>query len=77
MPADSSQNFPLDASVLDQLACPACRGALQLDGARLVCVACGRGYPIVDGIPALIAERGIKKTTLQNDSMRIPGKDAS
>jgi len=41
----------------DQLACPACLGDLRLDGERLVCAGCGRGYPIVDGIPVLIAER--------------------
>jgi hypothetical protein len=57
MPADSSQSFAFDPSVVDQLACPACLGALRLDEMRLVCAACGRAYPIVDGIPALIAGR--------------------
>ena len=57
MPADSSQNFPFDASVLDQLACPACLGALRVDEDRLVCAGCGREYPVVDGIPALIDGR--------------------
>jgi hypothetical protein len=46
-----------DASVLEQLACPACLGALRAEQARLVCAGCGRAYPIVDGIPVLIAER--------------------
>jgi hypothetical protein len=46
-----------DAAVLAQLACPACHGDLRLEGSRLDCVACGRGYPIVDGIPVLIVER--------------------
>ena len=55
MPADSSQNFPFDASVRDQLACPACLGALRVDEDRLVCAGSGREYPVVDGIPALIA----------------------
>jgi hypothetical protein len=49
--------FPFDTTVLDQLACPACLGELRLDEMRLVCPACGRAYPIVDGIPVLIAER--------------------
>jgi uncharacterized protein YbaR (Trm112 family) len=44
------------ASVLDQLACPTCFGDLHLDGPRLGCDGCGRIYPIVDGIPVLIAE---------------------
>lgn len=57
MPADSSQSLRFDASVLEQLACPACLDALRLEGAQLVCAGCGRGYPVVDGIPVLIAER--------------------
>jgi uncharacterized protein len=48
---------PLLASVLDQLACPACFGDLHLDGPRLLCDGCGRIYPIVDGIPVLIVEQ--------------------
>jgi hypothetical protein len=55
MPADSSHL--LNETVLDLLACPACLGALRVDGAWLVCAGCGRGYPVVDGIPALIAGR--------------------
>jgi uncharacterized protein YbaR (Trm112 family) len=61
MPADRSQPFQFDESVLDQLACPACLGGLTLVGARLVCSGCGRGYEIVEGIPVLIAERAVKE----------------
>ena len=39
------------------LACPACHGDLGAEGEWLRCVECGRAYPVVDGIPALIAER--------------------
>ena len=46
-----------DEKVLEQLACPACRGDLRLDTERIVCVACGRAYPIIDGIPMLIPNR--------------------
>jgi uncharacterized protein YbaR (Trm112 family) len=47
-----------DASILVQLACPACYGELRAEASQLVCcIACGRRYPIVDGIPALIIER--------------------
>jgi uncharacterized protein len=48
-----------DAKVLGQLACPACRGDLRAETApaSLICRACGRAYPIVDGIPVLIVER--------------------
>jgi uncharacterized protein YbaR (Trm112 family) len=51
-----------DSSVVARLACPACHGDLRLDDLHLddlhlICTACSRKYPIVDGIPALIVER--------------------
>jgi uncharacterized protein YbaR (Trm112 family) len=52
-----SRHVPLNSAVLNLLACPACQGALSVDEQRLVCAICGRAYPIVDGIPVLIAER--------------------
>ncbi len=42
---------------MSQLACPACLGELRLGELHLLCAACGRAYPIVDGIPMLIAGR--------------------
>jgi len=57
MPADSATPPAFDPSVLEQLACPACLGKLRLEAARLLCTACTRAYPIVDGIPVLIAAR--------------------
>lgn len=46
-----------DINVLSELACPACFGDLRLDASRLICIACTRAYPIIDGIPVLIVER--------------------
>ena len=57
MPAESSHSYALAPSVVDQLACPACLGALRLVEDKLLCAECGRLYPIVDGIPVLIAGR--------------------
>ncbi|HEY1210634.1 MAG TPA: Trm112 family protein [Terracidiphilus sp.] len=57
MAADSTALPTFEPSVVDQLACPDCHGALSLEDARLICAACGRAYPIVDGIPVLIAGR--------------------
>jgi len=67
MPADSSLPSTFDTSVVSQLACPACRGELRLEEARLVCGDCGRGYPVVDGIPVLIAGRAVES----NPSKRL------
>jgi uncharacterized protein YbaR (Trm112 family) len=55
--AGQSGPFALDSWVLGQLACPACLGDLRMEAARLVCEGCGRAYPVVDGIPVLIAGR--------------------
>ena len=57
MPASPSQPFQLDPALAAQLACPACRGDLRLEAARLICAVCSRSYRIVDGIPVLIADR--------------------
>jgi hypothetical protein len=60
MPDNPKRPFHIDAAVLDLLACPVCLGGLSVQEERLVCAACGRGFPIVDGIPVLIAERAAK-----------------
>jgi hypothetical protein len=57
MPADPVRPLAFDPSILDQLACPACLGNLRLEANRLLCQACSRAYPIVDGIPVLIPDR--------------------
>jgi uncharacterized protein YbaR (Trm112 family) len=60
MSADhSGQSGNFDARVLERLACPVCFGELRLDvsGQRICCAGCLRIYPLVDGIPVLIAER--------------------
>lgn len=43
------------SAIAEFLVCPACRGELDLDPDRLVCTNCSASYPIVDGIPVLIA----------------------
>jgi hypothetical protein len=46
------------------LACPVCLGTLRLQESTVVCVGCGRIYPVVDGIPVLIADRAVPGATL-------------
>jgi uncharacterized protein YbaR (Trm112 family) len=57
MPADPASNLAFDASILSQLACPICLVELRHEENCLHCVGCGRAYPIIDGIPVLIADR--------------------
>ena len=42
--------------LLTLLVCPADRAKLNLKGDALECTACGRRYPIRDGIPIMIVE---------------------
>lgn len=63
MRGDSESSFQIDPLVVDQLACPVCLGGVRLDLGRLVCEGCGRTYPVVDGIPVLIADRAENETS--------------
>ena len=57
MKTKPEQPAQFDATIVSELACPVCFGELRLETLRLVCAGCGRGYPVIDGIPVLIAER--------------------
>jgi hypothetical protein len=50
--------MPLNPELLDLLACPKCKGKLELraDEAAFVCRACKLVYAIVDDIPNFIIE---------------------
>jgi uncharacterized protein YbaR (Trm112 family) len=41
----------------NDLACPVCFAGLQFSASAVLCTACGRNYPVVDGIPVLIPGR--------------------
>jgi hypothetical protein len=49
----------LTAEDLFWVVCPVCRQPLQLETESIRCQGCGRRYPIVDGIPVLLADRAI------------------
>lgn len=52
----------LDPSLLEILACPACKAPLRVDEAgfdgegALVCTGCGLAYPVRDDIPVLLVD---------------------
>ena len=46
----------IDPVLLEILACPACKTPIKEEGERLVCVACGRRYPIREGIPVMLID---------------------
>jgi len=46
----------IDKELLDILACPACRGDVELKNNKIVCKGCGKKYPIKDDIPIMLIE---------------------
>lgn len=56
--ASASGASTLSPEILTRLACPVCRGGLAWEGGQILCKGCQRRYPVQDGIPVLIAERG-------------------
>jgi uncharacterized protein YbaR (Trm112 family) len=48
----------IDARLLAILVCPACRGKVRpvSQEDRIACEACGRVYPVRDGIPVMLVE---------------------
>ena len=50
----------IDKELLDILACPACKADVELKNDKIVCIKCGRKYPIKDGIPIMLIEEAEK-----------------
>jgi uncharacterized protein YbaR (Trm112 family) len=46
----------ISPELLKILACPMCKKKVELKGEELVCVECGRRYPIKDGIPNMLPD---------------------
>ncbi len=57
---DEERSAMISQELLDILACPACKTKVVLEEEMLVCHACGRKYPIRDGIPIMLIEEGDK-----------------
>lgn len=52
----------IDKELLDILACPKCKGDIQLTekGDGLICDACKLIYPIKDDIPVMLIDEAVK-----------------
>ncbi len=61
---NNKKNEIISQNLLDILACPACKTAIQLieykkDAHGLKCAHCKRIYPIRDGIPVMLIDEAI------------------
>jgi uncharacterized protein YbaR (Trm112 family) len=54
--------MPIDQELLDILACPKCKGPIQLEngGSTLVCHSCRLKYRIEDDIPVMLIDEAEK-----------------
>ena len=46
----------IDKELLEILACPACKGDVELKDNKIVCKVCKKRYPVRDGIPVMLIE---------------------
>ena len=46
----------IDEELLKILACPACKGDVELNNDKIVCVKCKRRYPIKNDIPIMLVD---------------------
>ncbi|MBN2158893.1 MAG: Trm112 family protein [Spirochaetes bacterium] len=48
----------IDTKLIEILACPACRGDIEYNAKeeKIVCIECGRRYPVRDGIPVMLVD---------------------
>ncbi len=46
----------IDKELLEILACPACKAPVVQRDDRIVCTACGRRYPIREGIAVMLVD---------------------
>ena len=54
---DEDQTEPIiDPELLALLVCPVDKQPVRIEGHTLVCLMCGRIYPVEDGIPNMIVE---------------------
>jgi uncharacterized protein YbaR (Trm112 family) len=52
----------IDKTLLEILACPACKQDIRLEGDRIICTnpSCGLKYPVRDGIPIMLIDESEK-----------------
>ena len=66
--------MPVDAELLEILACPSCKTPVRLvkNGMALKCDQCHRVYPIKDDIPVMLIEEGDKWINTPEGELPVP-----
>ncbi len=53
---------------LEILACPLCKTDVRLEGDRIICVQCGRRYPVKDDIPVMLIDEAELPETKEKEA---------
>ena len=46
----------IDKELLEILACPVCKSAVEFKNGKIVCAKCKKAYPVKDDIPVMLVE---------------------
>ena len=47
----------IDKELLEILCCPADKGEVEEKNGKIICLKCGRCYPIKEGVPIMLVEQ--------------------
>lgn len=54
--------------LLEILACPLCKTDVRLERDRIICVQCGRRYPVKDDIPVMLIDEAELPETKEKEA---------
>lgn len=54
--SEGRKNYMVSEVLKKILACPVCKGSLQFEETRILCLKCKKAYPIRDGIPVMLID---------------------
>ena len=63
MTANETPASELPQSLLEILVCPVDKTKVYPEGTSLVCRECGRAYPVLNGIPHMIADEAVTRSS--------------
>jgi uncharacterized protein YbaR (Trm112 family) len=50
----------MNEELLNILACPVCKSVVRLEEQKIICIECGRKYPICNDIPVMLIDEAEK-----------------
>jgi uncharacterized protein len=60
----------VDKKLLEILACPACKGDIIEKENTIICLKCGKKYPVIDDIPVMLIDEAITHEGERDDKKK-------